>query len=164
MFQKFLNQFTQTLSDTYHQNQQSIINDCHSNKYNFYRKIKTHPYCEEYLKYISIPSHRIAVTKLRTSDHKLGVETGRYYTIPYNDRHCEYCKSSKIDDEMHFIFECTHNMPERRACQVIQDSVKISRTSTLETIFLDKFSCIDFSKYIYSSFQARISRSKSTTS
>ena len=36
----------------------------------------------------------------------LNVETGRYKNIPADQRFCFVCKES-IEDEMHFLFECS---------------------------------------------------------
>ena len=49
-----------------------------------------------------------ALIKLRTSSHRLGVESGRWHRprpIDYADRKCAVC--NKLDDEYHFVLECT---------------------------------------------------------
>ena len=57
-----------------------------------------------YLNVVSIPKHRMALSRLRTSSHHLAIETGRWrkpISIPYNDRKCIVC--DKLDDEYQFI-------------------------------------------------------------
>ena len=43
--------------------------------------------------------------KLRISNHKLNIETGRYDRISRCDRICPVC-SLDIEDEIHFLFDC----------------------------------------------------------
>ena len=51
-----------------------------SNKMRTYRLFKTidNYKCEEYLHQVTNTRHKIALTKLRLSKHKLAIETGRY--------------------------------------------------------------------------------------
>ena len=46
-----------------------------------------------------------AVVKLRTSNHKLNIETGWYDKISRCDRICPVC-GLNIEDEIHFLFDC----------------------------------------------------------
>ena len=51
--------------------------------------------------------HRIALTKLRLSNHKLAIETGRY-SRPFKkpaERTCPICKI-EMEDEYHFLNIC----------------------------------------------------------
>ena len=55
---------------------------------------------------------RIVLSKLRLSDHKLVIEEGRKTKpkTPTNDRICALCNNSvneTIEDEVHFLFDCT---------------------------------------------------------
>ena len=43
--------------------------------------------------------------KLRISNHKLNIETGRYDKISRCDKICPVC-SRDIEDEIHFLFDC----------------------------------------------------------
>ena len=45
------------------------------------------------------------LVKLRISNHKLLIETGRYNNIPRSDRLCTIC-GHKVEDETHFLFHC----------------------------------------------------------
>ena len=52
-------------------------------------------------------------SKLRISNHKLMIEFGRYNqtTNLKDNRHCPFCGSNLIGDEVHFLFHCpTYSM------------------------------------------------------
>jgi hypothetical protein len=50
-------------------------------------------------------------TNFRISSHKLEIETGRYRNVPAADRKCKLCASDSVEDEIHFIFDCsTYNL------------------------------------------------------
>ena len=76
-----------------------------------YRKIKMKLQYEEYLDTVKNGQHRKALSKLRTSSHRLRIETGRY-TSPKTDREDKVCVKchalgySHVDDEMYFLLDC----------------------------------------------------------
>lgn len=59
-------------------------------------------------KYLGILTKKFwkPLIKFRTANHRLPIETGRWYGIPVNDRSCTLCNSGKLADEYHFILEC----------------------------------------------------------
>ena len=93
---------------------QSLISSLKNNpgKLTFLAKIKdTHKF-EEYLN-IDNFEHRRAITKLRTSSHKLEIETGRLNNIPKEDRICKNCALGAVEDEFHMFFDCRMHVTER---------------------------------------------------
>ena len=52
--------------------------------------------------------HRQAVAKLLSSNHKLRIETDRYHLpkIPESLRIYQLCSWNKVENEIHFLFEC----------------------------------------------------------
>ena len=57
--------------------------------------------------------YRVAMSQLRTSSHTLAIEYGRY-TRPktkIEDCNCSICHV--LEDERHFVMDCTINQPER---------------------------------------------------
>ena len=61
----------------------------------------------EYIGFIKNPKHRIAMTRMRVSAHKLPIETGRYYKISRELRECPLgCKT--LGDEAHYMTSCEH--------------------------------------------------------
>ncbi len=63
---------------------------------------------------LRIPAHRIALTRLLTSNHALAVERGRWLringtsvTVPRAFRICRCC-CDDVEDECHVLFVCSH--------------------------------------------------------
>ena len=105
---------------------QTIISSLSSNsKLNFLKSLKTEHKIEPYLKIHNF-QHRRAITKLRTSSHKLAIEVGRWEKVDRENRICENCLLEKIEDEHHFLFECHMHKQERLIlCEKLQNIKKI---------------------------------------
>ena len=67
---------------------------------------------ENYLK-IKDYQNRKAICKLRTSSHHLKIETGRWTNIARKNRICTHCRQNTVEDEYHFLFDCTMHANER---------------------------------------------------
>ena len=78
----------------------------HSQKLNFYYKIKTNYSPSAYLDLTRKNPSRKTLVKLRISSHKLRIETGRYDNIPRDERLCNLCNCKRIEDETHFLLDC----------------------------------------------------------
>ncbi len=101
------------------------------NKLRTYNIIKDTYKSEKYLS-LDLPLHiKRALTQIRISAHTLEIEQGRMakpQPIPPDKRFCKHCKD-KLEDELHFITECTLYKQLRiemlRACppefQIIKD-------------------------------------------
>ena len=78
------------------------------NKLRLYREFKSTLAWENFLSWVTIRAHRIALSRLQTSCHQLEIEVGRHHKppIPENERICKYCSTSSIDNETHFLLEC----------------------------------------------------------
>ena len=70
-----------------------------------YGKIKKHIGFEEYLTDVTNVEHRVAMTKLKLSNHNLMIEVGRHDNIDINNRLCPSC--SVIESESHFLLSCS---------------------------------------------------------
>ena len=60
---------------------------------------------------------RKAICKLRLSAHNLLTETGRYAkpkSMPRSERICEHCNLNLIENEFHFLSQCSLYEPERK--------------------------------------------------
>ena len=76
-------------------------------KLNFCSTFKNDVSRSEYLDLIKNEKHRQAVAKLRSSNHRLRIETDRYHLpkIPENLRICQLCSSNKVENEICFLLE-----------------------------------------------------------
>ena len=82
-------------------------------KLTFLSLSKNNHYFESYLN-INNFEHRRAIAKIRTSSHKLEVETGRWRGVSRDQRICKNCTLNKVEDENHFLFECGMHVTERK--------------------------------------------------
>ena len=77
-------------------------------------KLKTNNICknnfglEKYLIIVNNFELRRSFTKLRTSSH-------RYQGVPRHNRVCTKCSSIVIEDELHFLFECSKYDEDRES-------------------------------------------------
>ena len=75
-----------------------------SSRGEFYSLCKSSFGLENYL--VKLPEfNRIWITKLRTSNVHLPIETGRWHNIPRHERICSFCDNS-VGDEFHVLFVC----------------------------------------------------------
>ena len=83
-----------------------------SPKLSFYNTIKGNDFTwEPYLDSTTNFKHRRTMAQIRSSSHKLNIETGRYEGIARQDRICTFCSdngtdTSVIEDEDHLINVC----------------------------------------------------------
>ena len=90
-------------------NDQSKYSKKGGNKLRTYRLFKKNITFETYLNLRDFEKRK-AITRLRTSTHKLKIETGRYnahnnYIRP-EDRTCVHCDRTSPEDELHFLIAC----------------------------------------------------------
>ena len=78
---------------------------CNSQKLEFYNVFKDSYTPSIYLDVTRKNPNRKTLVKLRISNHKLNIETGRYDKISRCDRICPVC-GLNIEDEIHFLFHC----------------------------------------------------------
>lgn len=101
----FLIMFKQRLQDISMQNWSSRLED--STRSTFFRSIVSFQF-QFYLKCDMLSHLRVAMNRLICSSHNLCIETGRWHrphSIPRENRKCTTC--NKIEDEYHFLVECT---------------------------------------------------------
>ena len=107
------NQVKNTMKLSYNKVWKSRIQEIRKGK--FFTDIKKDISFEPYLSSALTRGERVLITKLRTSDHDLEIEKGRRHrpVIPRENRLCKFCNNNQIEDEMHFIFECTPYEPQK---------------------------------------------------
>ena len=78
---------------------------CNSQKRHFYNVFKDSYTPSIYLDVTRKNPKGKTLVKLRISNHKLNIETGRYNKISRFDKNCPVC-SLDIGDKIHFLFDC----------------------------------------------------------
>ena len=101
-----------------------------SKKSTTYRSFKDNMKFEPYLLHTN-RKERVAMTKLRVSDHKLMIEVGRHRqpSIPQEERTCYMC-NDKVEDEIHFLTECRLYGSKNQFWQKVQ--TKFPQTANLD--------------------------------
>ena len=90
------------------------------NKLRFYKTFKGCFKTEPYIFLINNRNQRKWISRLRTSSHRLEIETGRYTCTPVNERQCEFCSpdpdnpQANLGTEAHFLINCVTFSDERR--------------------------------------------------
>ena len=100
--------------------------------------------------------------KTTNSNHKLMIEIGRYTTK--DNRHCPFCGSNLIEDEVHFLFRCpTYSMIRNNLIFTIKSRLWFQYYPFTSTRFINGlmnssnffFINIQFMKYISARFDLR---------
>ena len=146
----------------------TLYNDTRSNsqqrnKLRTFRTFKDDISLENYLNTITNLNHRIALTKLRISSHKLMIEKGRYSRqyIPPEERLCPFCQS-KTEDEKHFLLYCVLYDTLRESLfkklnENIKEAIEQQSTETKFRLLIDHPAKLaaTISKYIYNCLEKR---------
>ena len=118
---------------------------------------------EKYLYKVRNIRHRISLTRLRLSNHKLLIETGRHLRpkLERNQRKCFTCKD-EIEDELHFIMKCPLYATERQALFTsVQNNCRSFNLLTNEEKFVfimsneDENVMANLAKFTYKAMQIR---------
>ena len=134
----------------------------HSPKAISYAIFMTTIYLEKYLILVKNTKHRIALSRLRLSNHNLMIEKGRHVRprMERNERKCFLCKD-EIEDEKHFITKCPLYAQERTLLfqNCCQNSLHLDSLTTVEqqiNFILMKESkgvTTKLTKFVYDSFK-----------
>ena len=152
------------LENVYESNWATAIqsNDGKLRTYKLFKK----DFCLENYLLCSNFNDRKYVSKLRTSSHKLGIETGRHIrpVIPKDQRFCPSCDDRSIDDEHHFMLNCKQHSSERESLFKSLDFSNIDSLDDSELfIFLMSYNKGDTEiakiiiNYVKSTYQSRFS-------
>jgi hypothetical protein len=128
------------------------------NKLRTYRLFKSNHTMEKYLHIIKNKNHRQALTKLRVSNHKLRIETGRYTGTAIDQRVCDVCQT--LEDEKHFLILCKKFEKERKPLfenikticinfDHLSEEEKLVYIMTIE----DELILKELSKFVYENFK-----------
>ena len=72
-----------------------------------YRLFKNNVHTEEFVSNIRCRRERSLFSQFRHGILPLKIETGRFKNIQLQDRICEYCDLQEVEDETHFLCNCT---------------------------------------------------------
>ena len=98
-------------------------------------------------KHLGLPYHmRKIITKIRCSNHTLAIEKGRHTKTPREERFCELCEEGAIEDESHFLLNCTTYQPIRELYNVNLENI---------SDLLNMENQAQLAKYLLSSFELR---------
>ena len=96
-------------------------------KLEFYYSLKKEFGLDHYLG-LSNFNARKALSMLRTSAHKLRIETGRYAGLDRCDRICSFCNNNQIkvtEDEAHYLFDCPQYSEQRKKLLINRNRLKM---------------------------------------
>ena len=80
-----------------------------------YKEVKLSFEFEHYLDKLVSRNLRSCITKLRVCAHNLRIHNGRYKHLDRNVRYCQVCNIHDIEDEFHFVSNCSsyNNLRQR---------------------------------------------------
>ena len=136
------------MSDIFHQDAFSAMSK-DSSKMRSYQLIKGEIGLETYLTTVVNIQNRKILSKFRLSNHNLMIEKGRHLNINKNLRFCPFCPKH-IEDEMHFLLECTSYASHRKE---LTDSIKknakcrITEAKDKHELFINLLSKTDITPY-----------------
>lgn len=142
-------------------NSQSCDPNFRTRKLQTYLSMKRESSLPSYLSEVSNRSYRKALTYLRLSCHSLLIETGRYNNIPPDSRYCIFCNNASLEDEKHFLLNCSlyADLRSSLCCSLRGLNPYISQMSAQEMFLLLFNPPLGYAKfvtkYIYECFQRR---------
>ena len=88
----------------------------HSKKLDFYKVFKNEYSSSNYLTHLRNFPDRRNLVKFKLSNHKLRIEAGRYQKdhLPRELRLCQLCQSNQVENETHFLFQCSSYSLQRQ--------------------------------------------------
>ena len=96
------------------------------------------------------------------SAHRLETEPGRYKKKTVSERICKFCNLNTVEDEVHFLCNCSAYHIERRLCfKYIVDSAPSFRTLDDSAKLIWLMSCEDdivinvLADFVYKCFEMR---------
>ena len=98
------NMIFKRMTDIFYQEAFTKINSVNS-KLRTFAKLKTNIGIAKYLTQIKCIQNRVALSKIRLSNHDLMIEKGRHLKIDKTERFCPFCPNI-IETESHFLLQC----------------------------------------------------------
>ena len=100
------------MTDIFYQEAFTTINN-EGSKLRTFGKLKTDIGRTKYLTQVKHIENRVALSKMRLSNHYLMIEKGRHLKIDKTERFCPFCPNH-VETELHFLLQCKTFSPLRR--------------------------------------------------
>lgn len=122
-----------------------------------YREFKQEFKCETYLSMDLKKNERSLLAQCRTGILPLRLETGRYLGEPVDSRTCRLCNSGEVENECHFIFQCSlyNELRNTYLGNIISRDSFVNISDLDKLVLLMKDYVRQLSKYIVSAFTLR---------
>ena len=130
------NFFKKRATDLYLQSFYSYV-DNDENK-GFFTCVKEKYEIEKYLRLKDFELRK-ALSQVRLSSLKLAILTGKWYKIKKEERKCKFCDSNEIEDESHFILQCSNYEELRKDLieyLIVNENVDLTSENKLEKLKL----------------------------
>ena len=140
--------------------QEGFINiNKEDSKLRSFAKLKTEIGMTKYLTQVKHLDSRIALSKLRLSNHDLMIEKGRHVKLDKTVRFCPFCPSD-VETELHFLLQCKNFLCARKTLIAeIENIIPTFRESTDNHKFIILLNNENIStlvgKYIHKSLSCR---------
>ncbi len=106
--------------------------------------------------------HKYCLAQYRCGNLPLSIETGRWGSIPLEDRICQMCDSLVVEDEYYFIFHCSlyNNIREQFLQHVANTIININEKNEIDEIkmFMSKEFVSCFAKIISDMIEVRLDK------
>ena len=76
-------------------------------KLRLFKEVMCEDGAERYVKLNLTSGERSMIAQIRMGILPIRVETGRYTNMKMNDRLCQICNTANVEDEIHFIMDCS---------------------------------------------------------
>ena len=97
--------------------------------------------------------------QLRCGILPLKIETGRYTQIPAEFRLCTFCDCNAVEDEMHFLFDCSFYNDLRRECwlkfEVLSPNFMIQNNEEKFNLLMSSDLVKTAGEYVYNCYNKR---------
>ena len=128
-------------------------------KLRLYKVIKTSPRVENYCKWLLPRFQRSLLCQLRVGILPLQVELGRFTNTPLEERTCKICDQDVVENELHFVFDCSYYNVERnlflRCLSNTHQNHLITMSKEEKLKFLFEHYLLQLAKYIQQIFIKR---------
>ena len=107
---------------------------------------------------------RSAISKFRSGTFPIEIEIGRYRSKPISERLCKTCSNSEIEDEMHFLMQCSTYRTVRSAMiNIVEEKLDIhsdelNKDELFKILLTTPEIACDVANYLISALNKRSSR------